>query len=106
MKEIIEKIIEFRDERDWEQFHSPSNLAKSIIIESAELLENFQWQDKEVDLLNVKEELADILIYAFTLAKYYNFDIKEIILEKITKNNLKYPKDKVRGSSKKRENEK
>lgn len=101
MKEIIKEIIKFRDERDWEQFHTPSNLAKSIVIEAAELLENYQWQDKEVDLVNVKEELADILIYSFTLANHYDFDIKEIILEKITKNNLKYPKDKVSGSSKK-----
>ncbi len=101
MKELIEKIIKFRDERDWEQFHSPSNLAKSIVIEAAELLENFQWQDQERDIENVKEELADILIYALTLAHHYDLDIKEIILNKIEKNNLKYPKEKVLGSSKK-----
>lgn len=101
MKDIIEKIIKFRDERDWDKFHTPSNLSKSIVIEAAELLENFQWQDQEVDLLNVQEELADILIYSLTLADYYAFDIKEIILNKIEKNRLKYPKDKVMGSSKK-----
>lgn len=92
MKEIIKEIIKFRDERNWKEFHTPSNLAKSIMIEAAELLENYQWSDLEKDLENVKEELADILIYSLTLAHYYDFDIKDIILNKIVKNNLKYPK--------------
>ncbi|HHT39871.1 MAG: nucleotide pyrophosphohydrolase [Acholeplasmatales bacterium] len=101
MKEIINEIINFRDKRAWKQFHTPANLAKSISIEAAELLENFQWQEKEVSLLNVEEELADILIYAFTLADYYNFDIKTIMLGKIAKNKQKYPEKEVYGSAEK-----
>ena len=66
-KETIEQIRKFTEDRDWDQFHSPANLAKSIVIEAAELLECFQWSDKEYDLQHVKEELADVLVYSQNL---------------------------------------
>lgn len=91
MKDIIDEIINFRNERDWQKHDKPENLAKSIIIEAAELLENYQWGDIPVDIVNVKEEIADVLIYAIALAHDLNFDIPEIIREKMVKNALKYP---------------
>lgn len=102
MKEIIQKLIEFRNERDWEQFHNAKNLAIALNIETAELLELFLWKDpEEANRGKVKEELADIFAYAFLLADKYDFDIKEIILEKMNKNAEKYPIDKAKGSAKK-----
>ena len=77
MEEVIEKLIEFRDNRDWKQFHTLDNLAKSISIESAELLENFQWDDN-YDKDDVEEELADVLIYSFLMAIAMDVDIKEM----------------------------
>lgn len=100
MEEVIKRIIKFRDDRDWKQFHTPENIAKSISIEAAELLENFQWNsnyDKEA----VVEELADIMIYCILLADVLDVDIAEIINEKISKNEAKYPVNKSKGSSKK-----
>lgn len=91
MKKIVEEIIAFRDEREWKTRDNPENLAKSIIIEAAELLENFQWGDEAVDMINVKEEIADVLIYSIALAYDLNFDIAEIIREKLVKNAVKYP---------------
>jgi len=85
------EIIDFRDEREWGVHHTPSNLVKSIIIESAELLELFQWEDFVENIERVKEELADVLIYSITLAERLELNINEIILEKIKKNGLKYP---------------
>lgn len=85
------EIIEFRNERDWEKNHTPSNLAKSISIEASELLELYQWGDEAQCLERVKEELADILIYSITLAETLNLDINQIIIEKIKKNGIKYP---------------
>jgi len=85
------EIIDFRNERDWKIHHTPVNLAKSISIEAAELLELFQWSDNaEID--KVKDELADILIYAITLAEELKLDINSIILKKVEKNLIKYPK--------------
>ena len=101
MKEVIKKLIEFRDERNWKQFHTPENLAKSVVLEAAELLENYQWQNKDVDIENVKEEIADIVAYCLLLCEHYNFDLKEIILEKIKKNEEKYPVNKSYGKSNK-----
>lgn len=95
---IIQKLIAFRDERDWKQFHTPENLAKSIAIESGELLECFQWNTNENNLNSIKEELADVLIYCFYLANYYHLDIEKIINEKIEFNNLKYPVDKSKSN--------
>jgi NTP pyrophosphatase (non-canonical NTP hydrolase) len=99
MKDIIDKLVKFRDERNWKQFHSPDNLAKSIVIEAAELLENYQWQSKETDLNNVKEEIADIMAYCLLLCDYYQIDYKEILLDKIKKNEEKYPVEKAYGKS-------
>lgn len=88
------EIIEFRDKRDWGIHHTPSNLAKSISIEAAELLELYQWGDSANDIERVKEELADVLIYSITLAERLELDINEIILSKIKKNGIKYPSKK------------
>lgn len=91
MKNLISKIIDFRDKRDWKKHDSPENLAKSIIIEAAELLENFQWNDESFDEVNVKEELADVLIYALALVHDMGYNLEEIIEEKLEKNAIKYP---------------
>ena len=107
IKELTEKIVAFRDARNWKQFHNPKDLAISISLEAAELLEVFQWSgsDVEVDtakkLEKVREELADVLNYAFQMADKYNLDIKEIMLEKIRKNAEKYPVEKAKGTAKK-----
>ena len=95
MKEIIEKINKFRDERDWRQFHNEKDLAISISLEASELLELFQWKTAEVTvsekLPQIKEELADVLIYAFILADNLNLDVEKIIADKIVINSKKYP---------------
>lgn len=99
-KDIINKIIKFRDDRNWKQFHTPENLAKSISIEAAELLECFQWDDN-FNKKEATEELADILIYCIYLADELNVNIDDIINDKIDLNNEKYPIDKFKGTSKK-----
>lgn len=99
MQDIIERLRKFRDDRDWKQFHTPENLAKSIIIEASELLENYQWGEGELDIVNVQEEVADIMAYCFMLCDNYGFDIKEIMNSKIDKNEKKYPIDKSFGKS-------
>ncbi len=91
MKKILDEIIKFRDERGWRDHDTPSSLAKSIIIEAAELLENYQWEDSQPDLENVKEELADVLIYALAMVSDLGFDPEVIIREKMVKNKIKYP---------------
>ena len=102
IKEIIEALIKFRNERDWEQFHNPKDLAVALNIEAGELLENYIWKShEEADKVKVKEELADVLAYAFLLAEKYDFDVKEILMEKIKKNGEKYPVEKARGTAKK-----
>ena len=93
--------MKFRDDRDWSQFHTGENLAKSLMIEAGELLEVFQYSDKETSVDKVKEELADVLMYAMLLADKYHLDLDEIINVKMDSNDKKYPADKVRGSSKK-----
>ena len=90
MKKILEDIIEFRDERGWKISDKPENLAKSIVIEAAELLENYQWGAEFANLENVKEEIADVLIYSFAFAYDLGFDIEQIIREKLEKNAIKY----------------
>ena len=100
MKDVCDELIKFQKERDWKKFHTPENLAKSISIEAAELLEHFQWQ-KEYDIEEVGEELADVLIYCFYMADALNLDIREIILDKMEKNAVKYPVDKSKGNAKK-----
>ena len=100
MDELISEIIKFRNERDWKKFHTPENLAKSISIESAELLEQFQWQN-EYNEEEIADELADVLIYCIYMASAMNLDINEIILNKMAKNAIKYPIDKSKGNDKK-----
>jgi NTP pyrophosphatase (non-canonical NTP hydrolase) len=101
-EEIIQALLEFRNERDWVQFHNSKDLALAISIESAELLELFLWKKAdEANAEKVKEELADIFSFAFLLAQKYEFDVKEIVLEKIKKNGEKYPINKSKGSAKK-----
>lgn len=100
-KNIIDKIIKFRDERNWKQFHSGENLAKSLIIEAAELLELFQWYHEVDNLEDLADELADVFIYGCMLAEHYNLDIETIIKTKIKKNEKKYPVSKAYGSAKK-----
>ena len=94
MDSIIKKIIKFRNDRDWQTNDKPENLAKSIIIEAAELLENYQWGPDHADMENVKEEIADVLIYAIAMAHDLGFDIEKIIDEKLVKNEVKYPSKK------------
>lgn len=98
MEEIFERIVEFQSERDWKKFHTPENLAKSISIESAELLEHFQW-GKEYDVDEISEELADVLIYCFYMADTLDLDVKEIIFDKMEKNAIKYPVEKSKGNA-------
>ena len=93
--------MKFRDDRDWSQFHTGENLAKSICIEAAELLEVYQWDHKEKSLDKVKEELADVFLYATLMADHYHLNIEEIMLEKLKKNEEKYPANLVKGSAKK-----
>lgn len=102
MKEqTINRIRKFTKNRDWEQFHTPANLAKSISIEANELLECFQWSDTEYDLQHVKEELADVMVYCRNLLDALKLDEDEIINMKMNINEEKYPVDKARGSNKK-----
>jgi NTP pyrophosphatase (non-canonical NTP hydrolase) len=102
IKEIIKELTEFRDAREWEQFHNPKDLALALNIEAGELLENYLWKESsEADVEKVKEELADVFSYAFLLAEKYNFDVKEIILNKIKLNSSKYPIEKSKGTAKK-----
>jgi len=99
---IIEELVKFRDARDWEQFHNAKDLALAISIEASELNELFLWKsDEDADLSKIKEELADVFAYSFLLANKYGFDIKEIVLEKIKKNAVKYPVDKAKGTAQK-----
>ena len=100
-KETIDEIVSFINDRDWDQFHSPSNLAKSISIEAGELLECFQWSDNDYNLEDVKDELADVLIYCIDLSNKLNLDIDELIMRKMKKNKEKYPIDKSKGKSNK-----
>jgi NTP pyrophosphatase (non-canonical NTP hydrolase) len=101
MKETIKEVVKFRDDRDWRQFHTPANLAKSIVLEAAELLENYQWGDEDADEQNVKDEIADIMMYCILLADIKGYDIEELIKKKLVKNIEKYPVDKAKGKSNK-----
>lgn len=99
LKELSVKIDAFNKERDWDQFHSPANLAKSISIEANELLECFQWSDDNYDIDDVKAELADVLSYCIQMASKLDLDIREIVLEKMEETAKKYPVDKAKGVS-------
>lgn len=102
---IIKELIQFRNDRDWEQFHDSKNLALAISLEAAELNELFLWKkDDEVENINkdrLKEEIADILSFTFLLAEKHNLDVFDIVSEKIKKNAQKYPVDKAKGTAKK-----
>ena len=100
-RETIERIRNFSKERDWEQFHTPANLAKSISIEANELLECFQWSDTEYDLEHVGEELADVMVYCQNMLDALGLDADTIISAKMDRNEAKYPVAKCRGSNKK-----
>ena len=101
MEEIMDKLENFNKERDWDQFHSPENLAKSICIEAGELLECFQWDNKNYIRQEVIEELADVFTYCFQMAMKLEVSPKQIILDKLEKTKKKYPVEKSKGSSKK-----
>ncbi|MFM2231183.1 MAG: hypothetical protein RL607_2441 [Bacteroidota bacterium] len=104
-QQVVEALIQFRDDRDWAQFHDSKNLALAISIEAAELNELFLWKNdsnsEEVKLEKLKEELADILSFSLLLAEKHQLDIFDIVLEKIQKNNEKYPVEKAKGTAKK-----
>lgn len=104
-EEIIKRILQFRDDRNWRQFHNPKDLAISISLEAAELLETFQWSGADTQVVEKrqeqKEELADILMYCVLMADALSLDINEIITEKLKKNELKYKISKAYGTSKK-----
>ncbi|MCR5604791.1 MAG: nucleotide pyrophosphohydrolase [Lachnospiraceae bacterium] len=103
--ELTKKIVNFRDERNWKQFHNPKDLAISVSLEAAELLEVFQWSgadtavDTEKKIAKVKEELADVLIYSFLMANDLELDIPGIVSAKIDENNRKYPAEKAYGKA-------
>lgn len=102
INEITQKLIEFRNDRDWEQFHNPKDLSLAINIEAGELLELFLWKNAEdANPEKIKEELADIFSFAFLLADKCGLDVKQIVLEKIKVNNEKYPVAKAKGTAKK-----
>ena len=110
IKELQRKVIEFRDERDWAQYHNPKDLAISLSLEAAELLEIFQWKDAErVEAVKtnaagqekVKEELGDIMIYALNMCDAFGLDPSDVILSKLKINEERYPVGKAKGSARK-----
>jgi len=98
-QETIDRIRKFTEDRDWAQFHTPANLAKSISIEANELLECFQWDENNYSIDDVKEELADVLSYCVQMATKLDLDIKEIVIDKLKKTEEKYPVEKAKGVS-------
>ncbi len=102
IEEITNKLVEFRNQRDWEQFHNSKDLALAISVEANELLELFLWkQSEDADKQKIKEELADVFAFAFLFAQKHGLNVKEIVLEKIKANAEKYPIDKSKGTAKK-----
>ena len=97
--ETIERIRRFTTDRDWDQFHSPANLAKSISIEANELLECFQWDEEHFDINEVKEELADVLVYCRNMLDKLELDEDEIVNAKMEQNEKKYPVSKAKGKA-------
>ena len=95
----IARIRKFTEDRDWDQFHTPVNLAKSIVIEAGELLECFQWSNEEFEMEHVKEELADVLVYCRNLLDALGLDEDAIVMSKMKQNEAKYPVEKARGSA-------
>ena len=103
-EQTIQRIRKFTEDRDWDKFHSPVNLAKSISIEANELLECFQWSDDEYDIQHVKEELADVLVYCRNMLDKLGLDEDEIVNMKMNQNEAKYPIDKAKGKNNKYNN--
>lgn len=99
LESLLHRIDKFNKDRDWDQFHSPANLSKSIVIESGELLECFQWNDDKYDIEEVKEELADVLNYCFQMANVFGIDPIDIVNAKMDITEKKYPVDKAKGVS-------
>lgn len=99
LRALMSELSEFNRERDWDQFHSPDNLAKSISIEAAELLENYQWSAEPVDPANVEEELADVLTYCLMMADRLGVDPLEIVRKKLARTRQKYPVERARGKA-------
>ena len=101
--ETIQRVIQFRDNRDWKQFHTPKDLAISMSLEAAELLELFQWSGTDLECADkrdrLREELADVLSYCILMADVCGLDLDEIMNEKVSKNEAKYPVEKARGSA-------
>ena len=100
-KSTLERIRRFTEDRDWDQFHSPANLAKSISIEAGELLECFQWDEENYRLDDVKDELADVIVYCVDMVQKLDLDIDELVNRKLDKNEAKYPVEKAKGTAKK-----
>lgn len=96
---LNKEIKEFVDERDWNKFHSPANLAKSISIEANELLECFQWEENNFNLDDVKDELADVINYCIQMSQVLNLDIYKIVMNKLEKTRKKYPVDKCKSKA-------
>lgn len=108
LKALTDRILTFRDERDWKQFHNPKDLALSLSLEASELLEIFQWKSgAEIDAVcrdrkgDLADELADVLYYTLLMARDLDIDLETALLDKLTRNAAKYPVEKARGSSKK-----
>lgn len=105
MDTVIKKLLDFRNKRDWNQFHSPQNIAKSIVLEAAEVLEIFQWKENsklsEGETAELAEELADVYNWVLLLSHDLGIDIQEAALQKIDKNGKKYPVNKVKGKARK-----
>ena len=99
LDQVRQRIDKFNKDRDWDKFHSPANLSKSISIEANELLECFQWSDTDYDLEHVKEELADVLNYCIQMSQVLNLDIVDILNAKMDKTEKKYPLEKSKGVS-------
>lgn len=99
-KKTIERVRRFTTDRDWNQYHTPANLAKTIIIEAGELLECFQWND-DYNIEKVKEELADVIVNCQNLADKLDLDVDEIVNQKMSQNEKKYPVEKAKGRAKK-----
>lgn len=98
-QETIDRIRKFSEDREWDQFHSPANLAKSISIEAGELLECFQWSDTDYDINHVKEELADVIVYCRDMLDKLGLDEDEIVNAKMDQNEAKYPVNKAKGKA-------
>ena len=98
-QQTIDRIRKFSEDRDWNQYHTPANLAKSISIEANELLECFQWSDNEFDIQQVKEELADVLVYCRDMLDVLGLDEDDIVNMKMDQNEAKYPIEKAKGKS-------